>query len=229
MRDRHLRQTCTSLYHQHSRCHSPPCKMRMSSVSSSSKRSGRYRRNTWMSESSLRTSMNVTLRLLTVGYGRLWAINIEESAPVTPGSTARYGLANSCGKIKAMDRRQNMRHGWGVLTVLELRMEVNWPSGQRLRCLDYSVRSRSAQPAYVHLGPNGAVFSFCPPHPMAFPLSFSPLPGATAYSTQLVPRFSPTPHRYLPRLCDSYSTDRHPTSTNSVFAACRSSRLHRHL
>ena len=133
MRDRHLRQTCTSLYHQHSRCHSPPCKMRMSSVSSSSKRSGRYRRNMWMSESSLRTSMNVTLRLLIMGYGRLWAINIEESAPVTPGSTARYGLANSCGEIKAMDRRQNMRHGWGVPTVLELRMEVNWSLSQAKR------------------------------------------------------------------------------------------------
>src|SRR5712691_264962 len=115
IRDRHLRQTCTSLYHQHSRRHSPPCRMRTSLVSSSSKRSGRYRRNMLISESSSRTSMDVTL--LAVVCGRFWAINIEGSVPPTLESITRYALGDSFGEIKAMDGRQYMRHVWGVATV----------------------------------------------------------------------------------------------------------------
>ena len=42
MRYRHLRQTCTSLYHQYSWSHFPPCKIRRSLALSSSRRTGRW-------------------------------------------------------------------------------------------------------------------------------------------------------------------------------------------
>src|SRR5712691_1647205 len=114
MRKRHLRQTCTSLYHQDSRHHSPPCKMRISLVSSSSKRSGRYRRKILISESSSRTSMDVTLLAVPqwrVGvYGGIRAINIGGGVPPTLERTTRYTLGDSFGEIKAMGGRQYMRH-----------------------------------------------------------------------------------------------------------------------
>src|SRR5712675_322763 len=57
MRCRHRWQMCVSWYHQRSRAHSPPSRIRESSPSSSSKRTGRHKRNMLRSESSSRMWM----------------------------------------------------------------------------------------------------------------------------------------------------------------------------
>jgi hypothetical protein len=67
MRYLHLRQTCTSLYHQHSPSQSPPSKTRLSSASSSFKRTGRHREKTLRSASLLRMWIGVPCGPLSVG------------------------------------------------------------------------------------------------------------------------------------------------------------------